>query len=198
MNPRPITLEGHGVRLEPLSAAHSDELFDAGRDPEVWRYLPAGPFSTPGEMAGWITGALSELAEGRRVPFAIIDRATRRAIGSTSYLDIRREDRALEIGWTWIAPGHQRTHVNTQCKLVLLAHAFDDLGAVRVQFKTDARNVRSQNALVRIGDVREGILRKSKILPSGYVRDSVYFSIIDAEWPVVRQRLEAMARGPVK
>ncbi len=109
-----MTLEAPGVLLEPLSAARAGELFEAGRDPEVWRYMPAGPFSKPDEMAGWIRGALAELAQGKRIPFTIVDRGSRRAIGSTSYLDIRREDRGLEIGWTWIAPGYQRTHVNTQ------------------------------------------------------------------------------------
>ena len=190
-DPVPVTLECGDVVLEPLIPGHSDDLFVAAGDDEIWRYMPVGPFSSRDGIAAWIEDALREQAQGRRIPFAIIDRPSGRAIGSTSYLDIRRDHRAIEIGFTWIATAWQRTHVNTQCKRALLAHAFETLGAVRVQFKTDARNVRSQQALERIGAVREGTLRQSMILPSGYVRDSVYYSIIDADWPAVRQRLRS-------
>ncbi len=129
---------------------------------------------------------------GTQIPFAIVHVASGAAIGSTRYLELRRAHRALEIGWTWIATAYQRTAVNTECKLLLLGHAFDTLGAVRVQFRTDLRNTRSQTALRRIGGRREGILRKSLILWDGFIRDSVYFSIVDDEWPAVKRRLLAV------
>ena len=193
-DPVPVTLRGEGVTLEPLGPRHAPDLLEAGRDESIWRYMMTGAFVSIEDAETWIRDALAEQDAGTRIPFAIVERAAGRAVGSTSYLDIRRAHRALEIGWTWIAPEHQRTHVNTQCKLALLEHAFETLGAVRVQLKTDARNVRSQRAMERIGAVREGTLRRSMTLPSGYVRDSVYYSIIDDEWPAVRARLSALLR----
>lgn len=177
--------------LEPLALRHALDLLEAGRDESIWRYMMTDAFATLDDAEAWIRGALAEQNAETRIPFAIVERAAGRAIGSTSYLDIRPAHRALEIGWTWIAPEFQRTHVNTQCKLALLEHAFETLGAVRVQLKTDARNVRSQKAMERIGAVREGTLRRSMTLPSGFVRDSVYYSIIDGEWPAVRATLTA-------
>ncbi len=129
------------------------------------------------------------MESGAQIPFAIVHAQSGAAIGSTRYLDLRPAHRALEIGWTWIATAHQRTPVNTECKLLLLEHAFETLGAVRVQFKTDARNMRSQTAIARIGGCREGVLRKSLILWDGFIRDSAYFSIVDDEWPAVKRRL---------
>ena len=184
-----MTLECRDVILEPLDPDHAQGLLDAGRDGAIWRYMPADAFETIDDSKAWIRNALDEQNAGDRLAFAIVDPASGRAIGSTSYLEIRRRHRSLEIGWTWITPAFQRTGVNTQCKQALLAHAFDTLGAVRVQFKTDLRNIRSQRAIERIGGTREGTLRQSLILPSGYVRDSVYFSILDSEWPAVRERL---------
>ncbi len=192
-DPRPMTISCPDVRLEPLQLRHTEDLFSGGEDEEIWRYLPAEPFATLKDATSWIRTALQEQDEGRRLPFAIMDIATGRAIGSTSYLDINRKHRTLEIGWTWLAGAFQRTHVNTQCKRALLGHAFETLGAIRVQFKTDSRNIRSQRAIERIGGVREGTLRQTMILPCGYVRDTVCYSIIDQEWPSVRKRLGELA-----
>ena len=192
-DPRPMTITCPDVLLEPLQLRHSDDLFSAGEDEEIWRYLPAEPFVTLKDATSWIRKALQEQDEGRRLPFAIMDVASGRAIGSTSYLDINRKHRTLEIGWTWLTGAFQRTRVNTQCKRALLGHAFETLGAIRVQFKTDSRNLRSQRAIERIGGVREGTLRQTMILPCGYVRDTVCYSIIDQEWPAVRKRLDELA-----
>ncbi len=129
------------------------------------------------------------MASGNEIAFAIVGKSDQRAIGSTRYLNIEPAHRTLEIGWTWIGTKYQRTAVNTECKYLLLRHAFEQLGAVRVQFKTDARNEQSQRAIERIGAVKEGVLRKSHTTYTGYIRDSVYYSIIDDEWPDVKQRL---------
>ena len=195
-DPRPVALEGDHVILEPLALHHAADLFTAGDDPEIWRYKSILRPADLGEAEAWIADAIERGGGGAEIPFAIIHRASGRAIGSTRYLDIRRSDRALEIGWTWIGREHQRSAVNTECKYLLLANAFDRHGAVRVQFKADARNVRSLAAIERIGGVREGVLRNQRILPDGYIRDAVIFSIIDREWPAVKARLEErMGRG---
>jgi RimJ/RimL family protein N-acetyltransferase len=148
------------------------------------------------DTQAWIQEAMAIAASGTQIPFAIIHRAGGRAIGSTRYLDIRREHRGLEIGWTWVGTAHQRTSVNTECKYLLLRHAFEELGAVRVQLKTDLRNERSQRAIERIGAVREGVLRKHMALWDGFIRDTVYYSILDSEWPDVRRRLEELLHTP--
>ncbi len=190
-DPRPVVLRGRHVRLEPLSPTHAADLFCAGGDPDIWRYMPRGPLHEKADIDQLIAEAVAEMESGAQIPFAIIHVQSGAAIGSTRYLDLRPAHRALEIGWTWIATAHQRTPVNTECKLLLLEHAFETLGAVRVQFKTDARNTRSQTAIARIGGRREGVLRKSLILWDGFVRDSVYFSIVADEWPAVKRRLLA-------
>ncbi len=143
-------------------------------------------------MRAWVHMLLELQQQGTDLPFAVILQADGRAIGATRYMEIRPKHRALEIGGTWYAPAYQRTAVNTECKYLLLKHAFEDLGCVRVQFKTDARNLRSQKAIERIGAVREGLLRQHVITPSGYIRDSVYYSIIDREWPVIKKHLEEL------
>ena len=130
------------------------------------------------------------MATGREIAFAIIHKSDKRAIGSTRFLDIQPAHRTLEIGWTWIGTKYQRTAVNTECKYLLLSYAFEKLGAVRVQLRTDTRNEKSQKAIERIGAVKEGVLRKSHTTHTGFIRDSVYYSIIDDEWPAVKQRLE--------
>jgi RimJ/RimL family protein N-acetyltransferase len=193
-DPKPVTLEGEHVRLEPLAESHAIGLYEAGRDAGVWRYLPLPGFRSLDGARAWIDAVNREVAGGSRVAFAIVERGAGRAVGSTSFLDIRREHRALEIGWTWLGSRHQRTAVNTECKLLLLGHAFDELGALRVQFKTDSRNERSQRALERIGAVREGVLRRHMVLPDGYERDSVYYGIVDSEWPGVRSHLRELMR----
>lgn len=190
-DPRPLTLRGRHVHLEPLARRHGPDLLVAAADESIWRYLPREQPRRLADVESLIDEALAETAAGRQIAFAIIDRAAKRAIGSTRYLEIRREHRGIEIGWTWLAAAAQRSAVNTECKYLLLRQAFEEWGALRVQLKTDARNVRSQAAIERIGAVREGTFRRERILWNGYVRDTVYFSIIDAEWPAAKAALEA-------
>jgi RimJ/RimL family protein N-acetyltransferase len=180
------------VRLEPLTEAHVPDLAIAGQDESIWRYMRYGNVCTEELMRAWVLELLELQAVGTDLPFAVIHLESGRAIGSTRYLEIHREDRGLEIGGTWYAVAHQRTVVNTECKYLLLRHAFETLGCIRVQFKTDLRNERSQRAIERIGAVREGLLRNHMILPNGIVRHSVYYSIIDSEWPQVKAILEQM------
>lgn len=190
LNARPIVLTGKAVRLEPLRPAHAQELYNRGRVQADWAYMPRGCFVDLADARQWIDEALA--APGH-LPFAIIDIASDKVVGSTRYLTIRPEHRSLEIGWTWLGQDWQRTAINTEAKLLLLTHAFETLGCVRVEFKTDGRNERSQRALERIGATREGVLRSHMIVQNNYVRDSVYFSVIKAQWPEVKQRLEALA-----
>lgn len=189
--PDRMALEGAHARLEPLAREHAAELLEAGQDPEVWRYLPCAPPRTLEAMVAFVDEALARSGQDVERPFLIRARADGRAAGSTRYLDIQPANRALEIGWTWIGTPWQRTAINTECKYLLLRNAFDTLGALRVQLKTDARNVRSQAAIERIGGVWEGVLRRSRICWDGYVRDTVCFSILDHEWPAVKAGLEA-------
>ena len=190
-DPVPVTLCGRHVRLEPLARRHAPELLVAAADEGIWRYMPRPRPREVGEVESMIDEALVEARAGRQVPFAVIGAAAGRAVGSTRYLEIRREHRALEIGWTWLAAAVQRTAVNTECKYLLLRHAFEVLGAIRVQLRTDLRNLRSQRAIERIGAVREGVFRQERIMWDGYLRDSVFFSVIDGEWPAVKAGLEA-------
>jgi N-acetyltransferase len=182
----PTTLEGRVVRLEPLRLDHAAALF-AVASPDLFAISPQGP--EPWTVEGMRAEIASVLAHTDCVAFAIIDPRTGAPIGRTTYMDIRPAHRGLEIGRTWIARPHQGTAVNPESKFLLLRHAFEALGAIRVQLKTDARNVHSQRAIARIGAVREGLLRNHMILPDGVVRDTVIFSITSAEWPEVRQRL---------
>ncbi len=186
----PVTLEGSVVRLEPLSEAHVAGLAQAGRDPAIWQYMRYGYVDTEQKMADLVHSLLGLQARGTDLPFAVIHKADRRPVGMTRYMDIQPENRALEIGGTWYATAYQRTAVNTECKYLLLRHAFEALDCVRVQIKTDLRNERSQRAIERIGGVREGVLRNHMILPDGTLRSSVYYSILPDEWPVVKARLE--------
>ncbi|TDG15994.1 N-acetyltransferase [Seongchinamella unica] len=190
MEVRPVLLEGEQVRLEPLSQDHAQGLYGRGRHEPDWVYMPRACFVDAADVRHWIDEATAQ--EGR-VPFAIVEKAKGRVAGSTSYLNIRPEHRSLEIGWTWLGQDFQRTAVNTEAKLLLMMHAFEKLGCIRVEFKTDLRNERSQRALERIGAVREGVLRKHMIVQRGYHRDSVYFSVTDEEWPAVKQRLQGAA-----
>ena len=192
MNPTPVVLCGDAVRIVPLDLSHTEDLLAAGADPEIWRYLPIPQPNSLAEVKAWIDDALKHAATGEQIPFALIDTSTDRAIGSTRFLDIHREWRTLEIGWTWMAASVQRTGVNTEAKYLLLRHAFHDLGAIRMKFKVDARNLKSQRAVERIGAVKEGVLRKQRINHDGFIRDAVYYSILNDEWPSVEQRLQAM------
>lgn len=193
MDPQPITLTGRHVRLEPLTLAHAADLFAAlAQDPSIWRWLRSPPPVTEAEMEAVVRESLQEQARGTVLAFAQVEPATGRAVGSTTYLNISRYDRGLEIGSTWLGKPWQRTGLNTEAKYLLLRHAFEDLGAVRVQFKTDTRNVQSQAAIERLGGVREGVLRKYQRTRDDFIRDTVMYSITDDEWPAVKARLEGL------
>jgi RimJ/RimL family protein N-acetyltransferase len=186
MRVEPVVLTGETLRLEPLRQEHAQGLYNRGRSAGDWSYMPRACFIDMADTRQWIDEAIA--APGQ-LPFAIVEKAKGKVIGSTRYLNIRPEHRSLEIGWTWLGQQWQRTAANTEAKLLLLCHAFDRLGCVRVEFKTDARNARSQRALERIGATREGVLRKHMIVQGNFARDSVYFSVIDSDWPGVRERL---------
>ena len=188
MNVQPVTLSSEVVRLEPLAREHAEGLYQASQDQDIWAYMPMNPSRSLATLLEWIDAA----ASGQQLAFAIRDANSGGLLGSTRYLNIASEHHGLEIGWTWLAAQARRTSVNTECKYLLLLHAFESLGAIRVALKTDRRNLRSQRAIERIGAVREGVLRKQMILPDGYHRDTVMYSIIDDEWPVVKHRLESM------
>lgn len=192
---QPVTLTGKLVKLEPLTIGHAEEIFAAAQDSDIWTYMPLDISHTLADVHSWIAEALRNQEAGTELPFVIRDLASGQVCGSTRYLEITPIHRGLEIGWTWLGTSARRTGINTECKYLLLQHAFEALGAIRMQFKTDSRNLRSQNAIERIGGVREGVLRNHKILPSGYYRHSAYFSIIESEWPGVKANLlEKMAR----
>lgn len=194
MSVGPVVLPGGLVRLEPLAPAHGPDLYANGTEPSLWTYKPVPAPRSAEEMAGLVADTLRLRDEGRCQPFAVVELASGRAVGETRYHNFAPADHGLEIGWTWLAPRVQRTGVNTECKFLLLRHAFEQLGAVRVQFRTHHLNVRSQRALERLGAVREGVLRRHMLMPDGSFRDSVYYSVIDAEWPEVRTRLEGLMR----
>ncbi|MBL4771042.1 MAG: GNAT family N-acetyltransferase [Planctomycetes bacterium] len=195
-DPRPTRLLGQGVVLEPLGHEHAADLLAAGGDADVWAWMPRGPFMDEADVHGWIDEALGAVEARLAVVFAIrlIEQGQPgRAVGSTRFMDIQRSDLGMEIGWTWISPEVQRSGVNTECKDLLLNHAFDDLGAERVQLKTDSLNLKSQRAMERICAEHEGVLRHHRRieLPDGSVRwrDSVYYSIIRDEWPAIKAHL---------
>ena len=191
-DPKSTVLEGRYVRLEPLTLAHADALFAASQHPEIWRWLPAPMFASVDEVRAWIAAALKLQAAGAEVPFATVRKRDGTPVGSTRFLDIRVPHRTVEIGWTWLTPDAQRTAINTEAKYLMLRHAFDEHGAVRVQLKTDERNERSRAAIARLGAVFEGILRNYQTRPhDNYVRNTAMFSITDAEWPAVKTQLEA-------
>jgi len=190
----PVTLEGKFIRLEPLSMAHYEQLCEAGSDPEIWRWTTSTGFS-PDDMRVYIQTALRWQAEGHALPFATIETSSSQAVGSTRFGNIDKNHHRVEIGWTWIHPQWQRTPVNTEAKYLMLRHAFEILGCIRVELKTDVLNERSRQAILRIGAKQEGIFRNHMII-NGRVRDSVYFSIIDTEWPDVKTRLEEKLARP--
>ena len=176
--------------MEPLSEAHVTDLAKVGLEPKIWQYMRYGQVNTTEQLRAWVSELIALQAAGTDLPFAVIFLASGCAIGSTRYLNIDRENRALEIGGTWYGLDYQGTLVNTECKYMLLRHAFETLGCVRVWFKTDRRNLRSQRAIERMGSVKEGILRNHMILPDGYLRDSVVYSLLPHEWPAIKASLE--------
>jgi len=186
--PESVVLEGRYVRLEPLHESHRDDLSAAAaEDPTIFRYMGS---SIAGGWDAWFQEATNGVSAGTYVVWATVDQATGRAIGSTRFGDIAPEHGRVEIGWTWLGASHQRTAANTEAKLLQLTYAFEELGATRVALKTDARNERSQAAIERLGGVREGVLRKHMRMPDGYLRDTVYYSILDDEWPAVKAHLQ--------
>ena len=187
--PRP-TLEGQRVRLVPLSMDHLPGLVTVGLSPDLWTWIPS-PVTNAQEMEAFVRVALDGHERGEMIPFATTLRSDGRVVGSTRFGNIALDHRRLEIGWTWIAPEFQRTPVNTEAKLLMMAYAFEELGCQRVELKTDALNARSRAAILRIGAKEEGTFRKHMITSSGRVRDTVYFSITDEEWPEVKERLRA-------
>lgn len=187
MDVAPVTLEGRWARLEPPGEQHIPDLLVAAQSPEIWEFVASPPFRTADE----IKAAFQQWAAASdSVSFAVVRRRDGRAVGMTAYLNIAPRDRALEIGGTWLDPQVWRTPINTECKYLLLRHAFETLGCIRVQLKTDSRNVRSQRAIERLGAAKEGVLRKHMIIHNGYQRDTVMYSIIETEWPAVKARLE--------
>jgi RimJ/RimL family protein N-acetyltransferase len=190
----PVTLEGRIVRLEPLSLDHVAGLAEVGLDPVIWRWTIARP-TTEADLRAWAAAALANRAAGTELPFVTIEAATGRPIGSTRYMNIVLEHHRLEIGWTWVAPPWQRGGANREAKLLQLRHAFEVLGCRRVEFKTDSRNEASRNALLGIGAQFEGIFRNHMVMPEGPMRHSAWYSVIDEEWPGVRERLEASLAG---
>jgi RimJ/RimL family protein N-acetyltransferase len=186
----PIALTGEAVRLEPLSIEHHAGLCEVGLDPALWRWTPVR-IATPEDMRGYIEDALRLRDTGSALPFATVERASGRVIGCTRYLNIDQANRKLEIGGTFVAPAWQRTRINTEAKYLMLRHAFETLGCIRVEFKTHARNEASRRAIARIGAREEGTLRNHMVYPDGSYRDSVYFSVIESEWPGVKAALEA-------
>lgn len=194
LDPQPVTLTGNLVRLEPLTMKHAEGVYAAAADEAIWRYLPRPGFRSLLDAEGWIGEALAGQEKGQQIPFAVVDRETDKVAGSTSFLDIDRNHRTLEIGWTWYGTAWQRTGVNTECKYLLMRHAFEDLSARRVSLKTDHRNARSRQAILRLGAVEEGTWRNHRIAWDGEDRHSVFFSVIDSEWPDVKHRLEGLMR----
>lgn len=195
MRPEPATLEGCHVRLEPLTPAHLPGLCEVGLDPELWRWT-VSRVRTPEEMRAYVDAALRQQAGGTALPFATVERASGRVVGSTRFANLDRTNRRVEIGWTWVARPWQRSAVNTEAKYLMLRHAFTALGCIRVELKTDALNARSRAAILGLGATEEGTLRRHTLTESGRVRDTVYFSILDSEWPAVRAELEEKLRRP--
>jgi RimJ/RimL family protein N-acetyltransferase len=188
-DPRPVTLDGIHVRLEPLRTEHAAALFAAGNEADIWRWV----IPRPTELAhfeGYVRGALDQAVLGQQLPFVVVRKADGEMVGTTRYAHIDPPNRTLEIGYTWYGKGARRTPVNTESKLLLLGHAFETLRANRVWLQTDKRNERSQNAIARLGAVREGELRNERILADGHVRTSVVFGLTLEEWPATKRRLQ--------
>jgi RimJ/RimL family protein N-acetyltransferase len=186
----PLVLEGRIVRLEPMTLDHVDGLTAVAEDPALWRWTTGRPMDRAA-MLEWVERALANRDSGTEHPWVTVDRATGRPIGSSRYLNIVLEHRRLEIGWTWVTTAWQRRGANREAKLLMIEHAFERLGCMRVEFKTDALNAQSRSALAGIGATFEGVFRRHMVMPDGRIRDSAYFSIIEEEWPAVKARLEA-------
>ena len=187
-------LSGRRVVLEPLAETHAGELYVAAQDPRIWEWLDPDASASPQAFGAWFGAAAEAARHGREVPFAVRDRRTDSIVGSTRYMALAPEHRRLEVGWTWYAPSVWGTGVNAECKLLLLGHAFERMHCARVELKTDARNERSRAAMLAFGATFEGIHRKHMQTRLGE-RDSAWYSVVDDEWPVVKERLEARLRS---
>ncbi len=195
MDVKPVVFEGKHVHLEPMTEAHIPGLAQIGIGQDFWQFMLYGDMNTEEDMANWVRDILGRAEKGTDLPFVAIHLASGRVAGATRYLNIVPKDRGLEVGGTWYGLEFQRTALNTECKYLLMRHAFETLHCIRVQLKTDLRNERSQKAIDRIGAKKEGVLRNHMILPDGRVRDSVFYSILDTEWPQVKKNLEEMMKG---
>jgi len=191
----PPTLAGRHVRLVPLTLHHVPALWEVGSEEEIWRWT-LNQILSEAEMRRYVRAALEKQAAGGAIPFATTDAATGRVIGSTRFHNIDPVNRRVEIGYTWIGGAWRRTPANTEAKYLMLRHAFESLGCVRVELRTDALNTRSRSAILRIGAKEEGTLRRHLLTDSGRFRDTVYFSILDDEWPAVKQHLEDQLARP--
>jgi RimJ/RimL family protein N-acetyltransferase len=189
----PVALEGDRVKLEPMRRDHLEALAEAGKYDELWRWTRSKA-TTLETMSEYLDDALTELANGTALPFVTIDRPSETIVGSTRFANIDSKNRRAEIGWTWISPTFQRTYINSEAKYLMLRHAFDVWDCVRVELKTDVLNEQSRNAMLRLGAIEEGVLRRHVITYNGRFRDTIYYSILDHEWPSVRARLEARLR----
>lgn len=194
MQIQPVTLEGARVRLEPLALEHAGALAQFGLDPALWQYRP-DTVATRDGMRKYVETILDRQAAGTEVGFATVEKQSGLVVGSTRYMDIDVKNRSLEIGGTFIDPRWQRTYVNTEAKYLMLRHAFETWGCVRVCLKTDSLNERSRDAILRLGAQPEGMLRNHMIMPGGRLRHSLYFSMIDSEWPAAKARLEEKLNG---
>jgi RimJ/RimL family protein N-acetyltransferase len=194
METKPIALEGNRVRLAPMSMDYFEQLCRAGLNESIWRFIPT-LIRTREDMRQYVQSALKLRDRGTAVPFVTIEKSANELVGSTRYANTDSVNRRLEIGWTWIIPEWQKTYVNTEAKYLMLKHAFEVLGCIRVEFKTDSLNDKSRKALAGIGAKEEGIFRNHRIMPDGRFRNSVYYSIIESEWPEVKKRLEHRMAG---
>lgn len=195
MDLSPVTLAGRWVRLVPLTLEHVPALWAVADDDDIWRWTLSHPRSVD-DMRRYVQEALEVQARGGAIPFATTEAATGRVIGSTRFHNVEPHHRRVEIGYTWLARSWQRTPANTEAKYLMLRHAFESLGCVRVELRTNALNLRSRNAILRIGATEEGTLRRHMVNDEGVYRDTVYFSILDHEWPGVKERLEARLARP--
>jgi RimJ/RimL family protein N-acetyltransferase len=188
MDVQPVILEGNLVRLDPMTIEHIPALCAVGQEPFLWKLIPT-KVTDEDSMSTYVRSALRDQEKGISLPFVTVERESGTIVGSTRFGNIDVNNRRAEIGWTWIAPNWQRTAVNTEAKLLMMTHAFETWGCVRVELKTDVLNERSRNAILRIGAKQEGIFRKHVICDDGRFRDTVYFSIINIEWPTVKAEL---------
>jgi len=194
MHVQPVVLEGKFVRLEPMTESHVEALVEVGLEESLWKWIPT-QCKTRKDMENYVRLALSDQERGIALPFVTIEQTSGTVIGSTRFGNIDVANKRAEIGWTWINPKWQRTVVNTEAKYLMLRHAFETWGCIRVELKTDSLNEKSRNAILRIGAKQEGVFRKHMVCASGRLRDTVYFSILDTEWPEVRAGLAIKLRN---